>query len=458
LRSMYEFAPEERVEQKNKQRTRFSKKAEVFQFQDTKTPGPAPHDPSAPVSKGVFGALIPPLKRAVESAGYHTPTPIQEQAIPHLLEGRDMLGCAQTGTGKTAAFMLPILQHLAQHPRRPLPGKPRVLVLTPTRELAAQIGDNVSTYGRYLRLSHGVIYGGVGQHPQVAKLKRGVDVTIATPGRLLDLMRQRHLSLSDIEVFVLDEADRMLDMGFIHDIRRIVDRLPKKRQTLFFSATLTPSVMALAQTMVHQPVEITIDPAQPTVEKIVQKVMFVNQKNKDPLLISLLEDTRLEKVIVFTRMKHVANKVAIKLNKAGISATAIHGNKSQSARTQALSGFKNGEMRVLVATDVAARGIDVDNISHVINYDMPNEPEMYVHRIGRTARAGLGGTALSFCSVEERDQLDAIEALIRKQVPIDCEHRFHSEAARIAIGGNARNSSGSRRGWKPRTRSRNRHR
>ncbi len=456
---MQEFAPEERVEQKNRQKTRLSKKADILQFQDMKSPGQALRDDSStPVSKGVFDTLIPPLKRAIRAAGYHTPTPIQEQAIPQLLEGRDMLGCAQTGTGKTAAFMLPILQHLSKHPRRPLPGKPRVLVLTPTRELAAQIGDNVSTYGRYLRLSHAVIYGGVSQRPQVGRLKRGTDVVIATPGRLLDLMRQRHLALSDIEVFVLDEADRMLDMGFIHDIRQIVDKLPKRRQTLFFSATLTPSVMALAQTMVHQPVEITINPAQPTVEKIVQKVLFVNQKNKDPLLISLLEDTRLEKVIVFTRMKHVANKVAVKLNKAGISATAIHGNKSQSARTQALSGFKNGKMRVLVATDVAARGIDVDNISHVINYDMPNEPEMYVHRIGRTARAGLGGTALSFCSVEERDQLDAIEALIRSQVPIDSEHRFHSEAARIAIGGNARTASGHRRGWKPRTRSRNRHR
>ena len=407
--------------------------------------------------RGVFDALIPPLQRAIAEAGYVSPTPIQEQTIPHLLEGRDVLGCAQTGTGKTAAFMLPILQHLIQHPKQPEPGKPRVLVLTPTRELAAQIGESISIYGRYTRVSHAVIYGGVGQRPQVAHLKQGRDVIVATPGRLLDLMGQRHVSLNAIEIFVLDEADRMLDMGFIHDIRRVIDKLPKKRQSLFFSATMAPPVVALAQTLVRDPVTISVNPEQPTVEKIAQKILFVDKKNKNALLISLLNDLNMEKVIVFTRMKHMANKVAGKLNKAGISATAIHGDKSQAARTRALTNFRRGKTRVLVATDVAARGIDVDNISHVVNYDLPDEPEMYVHRIGRTARAGLEGTAISFCSVEERDQLDAIEDLIRKQVPIEREHPFHSVAAHIAVGTRHR-AGGSRRQWKPRSRNANRHR
>ncbi len=410
-------------------------------------------------AKGAFNALIPVLKRAISDAGYQAPTPIQEQAIPHLLKGRDVLGCAQTGTGKTAAFMLPTLQHLVQNSGKPSPGKPRVLVVTPTRELAAQIGDNIAIYGRYTRVSHAVIYGGVGQQRQVAKLKRGQDIVVATPGRLLDLMRQRHLSLNAIEIFVLDEADRMLDMGFLPDIRRVIAKLPKKRQTLFFSATMAPPVVALAQTLVHDAVRISINPEQPTVEKIAQKVLFVEKRNKNLLLISLLSDTRMDRVIVFTRMKHTANRVTEKLNRAGISATAIHGDKSQSVRTQALSGFKRGKIRVLVATDVAARGIDVDNISHVINYDMPEEPEMYVHRIGRTGRAGLEGSAISFCSVEERGMLDSVEALIHKKVPIDPDHRYHSEAARIAINTLSAAGSGFRRQWKPRrNRSANRHR
>jgi len=456
---MHEFASTGRTRRKNRKETKTGNRAEILQFQNKQRPlnRSLRKDEAKLDLKGVFGTLIPPLKQAISDAGYITPTPIQERAIPHLLEGRDMLGCAQTGTGKTAAFMLPILQYLTQHPKRPGPGKSRVLVLTPTRELAAQIGESISIYGRYSRVSHTVIYGGVGQQPQVTRLKKGRDVVVATPGRLLDLMGQRHVTLNEIEIFVLDEADRMLDMGFINDIRRVIEKLPKKRQTLFFSATMSPPVVALAQTLVRDPVKISIDPEKPTVEKIVQKILFVEKKNKNPLLISLLEDPRMDKVIVFTRMKHMASKVAGKLNKAGISATAIHGDKSQSARIKALAGFKNGKMRVLVATDVAARGIDVDNISHVINYDMPNEPEMYVHRIGRTARAGLEGTAISFCSVEERGQLDAIEELIHGRVPVDCEHRFHSEAARIAIS-NTKTSSGFRRAWKPRTRSRNRHR
>lgn len=388
--------------------------------------------------KGVFEALITPLKRAVKAAGYETPTPIQEQAIPHLLNGRDVLGCAQTGTGKTAAFMLPILQYLSDQPKRPVPGKPRVLVLTPTRELAAQIDDSIASYGRYLRISHAVIFGGVGQQPQVTKLRRGLDIVVATPGRLLDLMQQGHVSLNAVEVFVLDEADRMLDMGFIHDIRKVIAKLPEKRHSLFFSATMSGEVVALAQSLVHDPVKITVTPNQPTVEKIVQKLMFVDKENKDSLLISLMHNTDLKKVIVFTRMKHMANKVADKLNRAGISAAAIHGNKSQTARTQALADFKRGKVQVLVATDIAARGIDVDNISHVINYNLPNEPETYVHRIGRTARAGLDGSAISFCSAEERDYLRQIERLIRYHVPVDLEHRFHSETARTATGADAR--------------------
>ena len=454
---MHETAPKVRARNRsdtkgnNKIKTAQNKPSYLYQV---------PQKPQAEgTAEGAFDALIPSLKRAVSGAGYITPTPIQEQAIPHLLRGRDVLGCAQTGTGKTAAFMLPILQTLVQHPKRPTPGKPRVLVLTPTRELAAQIGDSITTYGRYSRVSHVVIYGGVGQQPQVTRLKRGRDVVVATPGRLLDLMRQGHLSLDTVEIFVLDEADRMLDMGFLPDIRRIIGKLPKKRQSLFFSATMAPPVVALAQTLVRDPVKISISPEQPTVEKITQKVLFVEKRNKSPLLISLLEDARMDRVIVFTRMKHMANRVAEKLNRAGISATAIHGNKSQSARTQALSGFKRGKTRVLVATDVAARGIDVENISHVINYDLPEEAEMYVHRIGRTGRAGLEGSAISFCSVEERGMLDSIEALIHKKVPIDVDHRYHSEAARIAINTRALSGSGFRRQWKPRrTRSANRHR
>jgi len=388
--------------------------------------------------KGAFQSLITPLKRAVKAAGYESPTPIQEQAIPHLLEGRDVLGCAQTGTGKTAAFMLPILQYLTENPRRPVPGKPRVLVLTPTRELAAQIDDSVAVYGRFLRVAHTVIFGGVGQQPQVTRLRRGLDVVVATPGRLLDLMQQGHVSLNAVEIFVLDEADRMLDMGFIHDIRKVIAKLPEKRQSLFFSATMAPEVVALAQTLVHNPVKITVTPDQPTVEKIVQKLMFVDKGDKDKLLISLMESRDLKKVIVFTRMKHMANKVADRLNRAGISAAAIHGNKSQTARTQALANFKRGKVQVLVATDIAARGIDVDKISHVINYDLPNEPETYVHRIGRTARAGLDGSAISFCSAEERNYLRTIERLIRYRVPVDSKHRFHSESARTATGSDAR--------------------
>ena len=375
--------------------------------------------------RGAFSLLIPSLQRALRDTGYQTPTPIQEQSIPHLLKGRDILGCAQTGTGKTAAFTLPILQYLDLNRKQPVKGRPRVLILAPTRELAAQIDESVRTYGRHLRIFHTVIFGGVSQVPQVKKLQRGLDIVVATPGRLLDLMQQGHLNLDAVEVFVLDEADRMLDMGFIHDIRKVIAQLPEKRHSLFFSATLLPEVMTLAHTLVRQPVEVTITPDQPTVEKIEQKVMFVGKRDKTSLLVKLLGDQALDKVIVFTRMKFMANRVAQKLNAAGISAAPIHGNKSQTARTLALDSFKDGRVRVLVATDIAARGIDVDNITHVINYDLPNEPETYVHRIGRTARAGAEGDAVSFCSAEERGFLRDIERLIHQKIPVDRNHMYH---------------------------------
>jgi len=394
--------------------------------------------PAALPAVGVFTLLLPELQRAVSDEGYSTPTPIQEKAIPHLLEGRDLLGCAQTGTGKTAAFILPILQYLAKTPRQQPGGRPRVLVLAPTRELAAQIGDSLHAYGRHLRVTHTVIFGGVGQSPQVSSLRRGVDIIVATPGRLLDLMNQRHAQMHGVEILVLDEADRMLDMGFIPDVRRILAALPPRRQTLFFSATLGPDVLNLARGMVHDPVHVTISPEQPAVERITQKVMFVERSNKDKLLALMLADNAITRVLVFTQMKHVANRVVEHLDDANIPASAIHGNKSQSARTKALDDFKRGRLRVLVATDIAARGIDVDGISHVVNYDLPNEPETYVHRIGRTARAGAGGDAVSFCSPPERDYLRDIERMIRRAIPVDVSQPYHSEAARLATGAAAR--------------------
>lgn len=386
----------------------------------------------------MFSTLLPELQRAVAEEGYTVPTPIQSQSIPHLLAGRDLLGCAQTGTGKTAAFTLPILQGLTERPKPPSRGRPRALILAPTRELAAQIGDSIRTYGRHLRSTHTVIFGGVGQNPQVQALARGVDILVATPGRLLDLKQQGHVKLDGVEVFVLDEADRMLDMGFIHDIRKVIAALPPRRQSLFFSATLTPDAVALARTMVHHPVHVTIAPDQPTVDRIDQKVLFVDRANKDTLLAELLSNASLDRVVVFTQQKHAADKVTRRLVQAGIQAVAIHGNKSQGARTQAMEGFRTGRIRVLVATDIAARGIDVDGVTHVINYHLPVEPETYVHRIGRTARAGADGDAVSFCSAEERDFLRAIERLIGKPVPVDVQHAYHSEAARQATGVAAR--------------------
>jgi len=379
--------------------------------------------------QGVFATLIPELQRAVEAEGYVRPTPIQEKCILHLLDGRDLLGSAQTGTGKTAAFILPLLQRLSRNSRRPHKGTPRALILAPTRELAAQIGESIHTYGRFLRLSHTVVFGGVNQFRQVKALNRGVDVLVATPGRLLDLMEQGYIHLDEVEVFILDEVDRMLDMGFIPDIKKVLAEIPAERQTLFFSATLPPKITELARTMVHDPVQVTIAPDRPAVERIAQKVLFVGKKNKGALLVSLLNDRQIEKAIVFTQMKHAANKVVERLLGAGIQATAIHGNKSQAARTKALAGFKRGRFRILVATDVAARGLDVDDITHVINYDLPMEAETYVHRIGRTARAGANGDAISFCCAETRAYLRPIERLLGKPVPADMGHEYHCDDA-----------------------------
>ncbi len=397
-----------------------------------------------------FSLLIEPLQRAVTEEGYSTPTPIQEQAIPHLLEGRDLLGCAQTGTGKTAAFTLPLLQEMTKTRKTAAGGQPRALILTPTRELAAQIGDSIATYGRHLEVTHTVIFGGVGQAPQVKALRRGLDVVVATPGRLIDLMDQGFIRLDRIELFILDEADRMLDMGFIPSVRKIIAKLPKKRHSLFFSATMPPVVAGLAKDLLVDPVTVTIDPGKPTVERIAQKVMFVDKGDKDNLLADLIGEHRMDKVIVFSRTKHGADKVVKKLVSSGITASAIHGNKSQNARTSALHGFKTGKVRALVATDIAARGLDVDGITHVINYDLPEEPETYVHRIGRTARAGTEGDSFSFCSARERDSLRDIERMIRKEIPVELSHKYHSEAARLATGADARpeprQQQGQRRG------------
>ncbi|MBI1278848.1 MAG: DEAD/DEAH box helicase [Anaerolineaceae bacterium] len=368
--------------------------------------------------------LIEPLLRAVRAEGYTTPTPIQEQAIPHVLEGRDLLGVAQTGTGKTAAFALPILQHLAQKPRQG--HHIRVLVLAPTRELASQIGDSFRAYGRNTGVKQVTIFGGVGQQPQVDRLRNGPDVLVAAPGRLLDLMNQGHVRLDKIEVFVLDEADRMLDMGFIHDVRRIIAALPKQRQTLLFSATMPEEIQDLAHNILIDPVKVEVTPVASTVEKIQQSIFFVEKKDKPALLEHLLQDKNISRVLVFTRTKHGANKVVQRLGTARIHAEAIHGNKSQTAREAALKNFKSGRTRVLVATDIAARGLDVDEISHIINYDLPNEPETYVHRIGRTARAGASGIAFSFCDTEERAFLRDIERLIKLHVPVVEEHPFQS--------------------------------
>jgi ATP-dependent RNA helicase RhlE len=379
--------------------------------------------------------LIEPLVRAVAAEGYTSPTPIQAKAIPHLVDGRDLVGCARTGTGKTAAFALPILQRLHQKPSHPGQGhhRPvRCLVLTPTRELAAQVGDSFASYGKNLHLKHSVIFGGVGQDPQVKALRNGVDILVATPGRLLDLLEQGLARLDQVEIFVLDEADRMLDMGFIHDVRRVIAKLPKDRQTLLFSATMPDEIRALAQNILRDPVRVEVAPVSSTAEKIDQSVWFVDKAGKRGLLEKLLADPSIARTLVFTRTKHGANRLAGQLAKANITAEAIHGNKSQGARERALGGFKRGDVRVLVATDIAARGIDVDGVTHVFNYDLPDVPEQYVHRIGRTARAGASGVAVSFCDGEERPLLHDIEKLIKAKVRVAGEVARTSAAVAAA--------------------------
>jgi ATP-dependent RNA helicase RhlE len=371
--------------------------------------------------------LVPELVRAVRDAGYGTPTPIQRDAIGPALAGRDIVGCAQTGTGKTAAFALPVLQRIDEtagdQPRI------RALILSPTRELAAQIGESFATYGRHLDLWHTVVYGGVPENPQIRALARGVDILVATPGRLLDLWSRKYLRLDAVEIFVLDEADHMLDMGFLPDVRRIIAALPPRRQNLLFSATMPAEIRALADALLRDPVGIAVAPVSAPADNVEERLYFVDKADKRALLLELLRAPGFSRTLVFSRTKHGANRVAEFLEKAGIRAAAIHGNKSQGARTRALEAFKRGQLRVLVATDLAARGIDVDDVSHVVNFDLPNVPETYVHRIGRTARAGAAGIAISFCDVDEREFLPGIERLIGHHLPRVEEHRFAPRTA-----------------------------
>ncbi|HQR00594.1 MAG TPA: DEAD/DEAH box helicase [Ferruginibacter sp.] len=373
--------------------------------------------------------LIDPILKALEAEGYQSPTPIQAQSIPYVLEGRDLLGCAQTGTGKTAAFAIPILQLLYNQKQEERgPRKIKTLILTPTRELAIQIDESFAAYGKHTGLSHAVIFGGVSQLPQVNILRKGIDILVATPGRLLDLISQGYIDLKDLKIFVLDEADRMLDMGFIHDVKRVITKLPAKRQTLFFSATMPPEIQKLADVLLTRPAKVEVTPVSSTAEAIDQSLYFVEKKDKPSLLLHLLNNSSISSVLVFTRTKHGADKVVKFLHRSHIASAAIHGNKSQNARQNALSNFKSGKIRVLVATDIAARGIDIDDLSHVINFELPDVPETYVHRIGRTGRAGNSGIAFSFCGADERDALKDIQKLIGKNIPVVNEHPFPSDA------------------------------
>ncbi len=407
--------------------------------------------------------LAAPLQRALRENEYTVPSPIQAQAIPSLIEGRDLLGCAQTGTGKTAAFVLPTLQRLSESARRVKSRNMRCLVLTPTRELAVQVAESFQKYGKHIRFSLATVYGGVGQGPQVRALARGLDVLVATPGRLLDLKEQGHLELGEVEVFVLDEADRMLDMGFINDMRKIVREIPSRRQTLFFSATISAEITRLAATMLSEPVSVNITPSTTTAEKIEHSICFLRKADKAATLLNLVREQREAEgeglTLVFSKTKHGASRLARNLDRDGILADAIHGNKSQAARQKALEKFRTGRTRVLVATDVAARGIDVKNIALVINYDLPNEAESYVHRIGRTARAGAEGRALSFCGEEEFGCLRDIEKLIRQEISVHEGHTHHAgdiadaysrSKQSQASGRGGRSSGGSSRGHGPR--------
>jgi ATP-dependent RNA helicase RhlE len=362
--------------------------------------------------------LIAPLLKALKQEGYTEPTPIQQQAIPHALAGKDILGLAQTGTGKTAAFALPLLQHISEQHQSKGYRHTRALILTPTRELAVQISESFESYGRYTDVKQEVIFGGVSQHAQTIALRNGTDILIATPGRLLDLMNQGYVHLDHLDVFILDEADRMLDMGFIHDVKRIIKALPAQRQTMLFSATMPPQISQLAASLLHQPVRVEVAPVSSTAEKIEQSVYFIPKQDKQNLLVHLLAEQNIQRTLVFTRTKHGADKIAKQLKKANIQADAIHGNKSQTARQNALTNFKRGKLKVLVATDIAARGIDVDALEHVINYDLPDVAETYVHRIGRTGRAGASGIAISFCDgKEEMGNLKSINKLIGLKIP-----------------------------------------
>ncbi len=366
--------------------------------------------------------LIEPIQRALDAEGYTNPTPIQQQAIPLVLEGRDVLGCAQTGTGKTAAFSIPILQQLYQQKehRKGI----QVLILTPTRELAIQIDESIAAYGKFTRTTHTVIFGGVTQLRQTTALKRGVEILVATPGRLLDLMNQGFIDLRNLSIFVLDEADRMLDMGFINDVKKVIAKLPAKRQTLFFSATMPPEIQKLADVLLKNPAKIEVTPPSSTVDKIQQSLYYTTKAEKPKLLLHLMEEKGISTALVFTRTKHGADKVVKFLQKANIKAAAIHGNKSQNARQNALKDFKAGKLQVLVATDIAARGIDIDELTHVFNFDLPNIPETYVHRIGRTGRAGNNGIAIAFCAIEERTELKDIEKLIKIKIPVVDDHPY----------------------------------
>ncbi len=384
---------------------------------------------TAPLAKFADLNLVEPLMQAVTESGYVTPTPIQAQSIPYLLEGHDLLGLAQTGTGKTAAFVLPMLQRMMAQRKQPQPKSMRALILTPTRELAVQISDSIKTYGRHLPLRSTVIFGGVGQAPQVTTMRRGIDFVVATPGRLLDLMNQGHITLSSVEFFVLDEADRMLDMGFIRDIRKITAALPARRQTLLFSATMPKDVSELANSLLTKPKRVEVVPQSTTAERIDQLIYMVPKANKRRLLTELLRAPEVSRAIVFTRTKRGADKVAENLERDGLTSAAIHGNKGQNARQHALNAFRNGQVKVLVATDIAARGIDVDGISHVVNFELPLEPESYVHRIGRTARAGNAGVALSLCDGDERSLLRDIEKIVRMKLPVVDDHPLSAGSA-----------------------------
>lgn len=392
--------------------------------------------------------IIKPILKAVEEAGYEKPTEIQENSIPIVLKGKDILGCAQTGTGKTAAFAIPILQNIVADKEKNNERNIKALIVAPTRELAIQIEENFAMYSKYLDIKDTVIFGGVNQSSQVRKIKAGVDVLVATPGRLLDLSNQKHVDLKNVKYFVLDEADRMLDMGMIHDVKKIISRLPKERQNLLFSATMPKEVMKLVNSILKKPVKVEVQPVSSTAEIISQGVYHVPKKNKKSLLIHLLKDESIKSVIVFSRTKHGANKIAKDLEKAGITATAIHGNKSQNQRQLALNNFKEGNIRVLVATDIAARGIDIDELSHVINYDLPDVAETYVHRIGRTGRAGASGVAITFCDEEEKAMFRSIEKVIGKPIPVLAEEEYEIIQPVVQPSQKKSNNQGNNRKYK----------